>query len=403
MVTYQDDETQLKGDGTLLKDDETQLSDLLIRWEEMRERGEHPSIEELCAEHPGLSDELRRRVEALQVMDPLLQSTLPPAENVDLLSTASGFAAAVSSDRKSAACSSTYRDLRFHAAGGLGEVFKALGEDLHRDVALKFVKKPKVHDPESRRRFLLEAEITGRLEHPGIVPVYCVGQDDEGHPCYAMRFISGQTLEEEIAALHASSGTPGERQHALRALIKRLVSVCNTIAYAHSRGVLHRDIKPKNIMLGKFDETLVVDWGLARPFDRSQDDRDRGEETITPSSGASGSETPTVGVVGTPAYMSPEQAEARWEIVGPASDVFSLGATLYAILTGRPPFTGRNVAEVLDRVRKCEYEPPREARREIPRRSTRSAARRWPCGSRTAMRRPSTWPMTSTAGWPTSR
>jgi serine/threonine protein kinase len=370
------DETQIKHVETRLEPDETQLSDLLIRWEEMHERGEHPSIEALCAEHPSLSDELRRRVEALRVMDPLLQSTLPPSDHMNLLSTASGFPVVSPSDRKSAACSSTYRDLQFHAAGGLGEVFKALGEDLHRHVALKFVKKPRAHDPDSRRRFLQEAEITGRLEHPGIVPVYCVGQDDEGHPCYAMRFISGQTLEEAIVALHESSATPGARQHTLRALIKRLASVCNTIAYAHSRGVLHRDIKPKNIMLGKYDETLVVDWGLARPFDRSQDDRDRGEETITPSSGASGSETPTVGVVGTPAYMSPEQAEARWEIVGPASDVFSLGATLYAILTGRPPFTGRNAVEVLDRVRSCVYEPPRAVPRALEAICRKAMARR---------------------------
>jgi serine/threonine-protein kinase len=345
---------------------ETQIGDLLIRWEEMRERGETLSIEELCAEHPSLSDELRRRVEALREMDPLLQSTLPPSENADLLSTASGFPTGPSTSRKSAACSSTFRDLRFHAAGGLGEVFKALAEDLHRDVALKFVKKPRALDPESRRRFLQEAEITGRLEHPGIVPVYSLGQDEEGHPCYAMRFIGGQTLEEAIDEFHQSTGSPSARNHALRTLIKRLVSVCNTIAYAHSRGVIHRDIKPKNIMLGKFDETLVVDWGLARPFDRSEADREHGEETLTPSSGVSGSETPTVGVVGTPAYMSPEQSEARWEVVGPVSDVFSLGATLYAILTGRAPFTGRNAVEVLERVRKCEYSPPREVKKEIP-------------------------------------
>ena len=130
--------------------------------------------------------------------------------------------------------------------------------------------------------------------------------------------------------------------------MKRLVSVCNAIAYSHSRGILHRDIKPKNVMLDKYDETLVVDWRLARPFDRSEDARRSGEEeTLAPSSGTEGSGTPTVGPVGTPAYMSPEQAENDWEKLGPASDVYSLGTTLYAVLTGRAPFSGQSVGEVL--------------------------------------------------------
>ena len=155
--------------------------------------------------------------------------------------------------------------------GGWARFSWRIGEDLNRKVALKFLKRQRASDAESRRRFHLEAEITGRLEHPGIVPVYSLGQDNEGHPCYAMRFIRGETLEDEIHRFHESGGEPSERSPGLRLLVKRLVSVCNAIAYAHSRGVLHRDIKPKNVMLDKYDETLVVDWGLAHPFDRSED------------------------------------------------------------------------------------------------------------------------------------
>src|SRR5262249_42780910 len=154
--------------------------------------------------------------------------------------------------------------LRFLAEGGLGEVYAAVGDDLHREVALKFIKPARAADPDSRSRFLREAEVTGRLEHPGIVPVYGLGSDEGGRPCYAMRLIRGQTLQDAINAFHAADGPgrdPDERARALRVLLRRFVAVCNTVAYAHSRGVLHRDLKPRNIMLGEFEETLVVDWG----------------------------------------------------------------------------------------------------------------------------------------------
>ena len=346
----------------IVESEEAGLTDLLIRWEELRERGQSIPVEELCAGHSELVDALRHRIDALKAMAPLIGPTVPRPD-------ADGGAAAPvpPPPRQSATCVAEYREFRFHAEGGLGEVFMAHGEDLNRDVALKFIKTQRVHDPDCQRRFFQEAEITGRLEHPGIVPVYSLGHDGDGSPCYAMRFIRGRTLEDAIQEFHGAGGPgPAGRPHQLRGLIKRLVAVCNTIAYAHSRGVLHRDLKPKNIMLDKYDETLVVDWGLARPFGRSEADRALGEETLTPSSGSSGSGSPTAGVVGTPAYMSPEQADGRWDLVGPPSDVYSLGATLYVLLTGRAPFEGRHVGEVLDRVRRGEFPPPRQVRPWVP-------------------------------------
>ena len=121
-----------------------------------------------------------------------------------------------------------------------------------------------------------EAEITGRLEHPGIVPVYGLGRDSDGRPYYAMRFIEGKTLKEAIQQFHKAEGPgrdPGERILALRKLLRHFLDVCDAVGYAHSRGVLHRDLKPANIMLGPYGETLVVDWGLAKPIDRSEDAR----------------------------------------------------------------------------------------------------------------------------------
>ena len=166
-----------------------------------------------------------------------------------------------------------FRFLRDHAQGGIGKVSVAFDTELRREVASKQIKADRAEDAESRGRFVLEAEVTGRLEHPGIVPVYGLGIDDQGSPYYAMRFVRGKSLEEAIRHYHRSDpDTPrGARSRLLelRPLLDRFADVCHTVAYAHSRGVLHRDLKPANIMLGPFNESLVVDWGLAKEFNHS--------------------------------------------------------------------------------------------------------------------------------------
>src|SRR5262249_5103443 len=176
-----------------------------------------------------------------------------------------------------------FRVLRPHARGGLGEVFVAHDEELHREVALKEIQDRHADDPPSRARFLLEAEITGGLEHPGIVPVYGLGTYADGRPFYAMRFIKGDSLKDAIEVFHQADRPgrdPAERTLALRALLRRFTDVCNAVAYAHSRGVLHRDLKPGNVMLGKYGETLVVDWGLAKAAgtDAASGEQTRAEE-----------------------------------------------------------------------------------------------------------------------------
>jgi WD40 repeat protein/tRNA A-37 threonylcarbamoyl transferase component Bud32 len=249
--------------------------------------------------------------------------------------------------------------LRPHARGGLGQVFVALDSELNREVALKQIVDHHADDKTSRTRFMVEAEITGRLEHPGIVPVYGLGTSENGRPYYAMKLIRGDSLKEAIARFHAdgvSKRHPGRPALELRKLLRRFLDVCNAIDYAHGRGVLHRDIKPANIILGKHGETFVVDWGLAKATGKGEPGSD--ERTLLPSSAGGSAETLPGSALGTPAYMSPEQAVGDLEHLGPRSDVYSLGATLYCLLTGKQPFEGE-IEEVLRAVQKGDFQAPR--------------------------------------------
>jgi serine/threonine-protein kinase len=240
--------------------------------------------------------------------------------------------------------------------------------ELHRDVALKEIQAPYANHPDSRARFLLEAEITGSLEHPGIVPVYGLNFHPDGRPYYAMRFIRGESLYEAIAHFHQADlpgRDPTERALSLRNLLTRFVAMCNAVDYAHSKGVIHRDIKPSNIMLGPYGETLVVDWGLAKVYDAPVTSDSR-EMPIRPPSSGSARATMLGQAVGTPSFMPPEQAAGKVDQVGPRSDVYSLGATLYNILTGMPPFPGDDADEVIEQVLTKQLVPPRRVKRDVP-------------------------------------
>ncbi len=224
---------------------------------------------------------------------------------------------------------------REHARGGLGRVLEARDKDLQRTVAIKEMIK---QDPVSQARFQREAELTARLQHPGIVPIYERSAWPGGEPFYVMKMVSGRSLSEAIKA----SATLGERL----ALIAHVIDVAETIAYAHAEGVVHRDLKPSNVIIGTYGETVVIDWGIAKDLWAEDSDDDPGVVRMTV---ASDDDLTVAGsVIGTPAYMPPEQA--RGETVDGRADVYAIGAMLYHVVAGVAPFDGDSGTDVLGQV-----------------------------------------------------
>ena len=232
-----------------------------------------------------------------------------------------------------------FRIVRNLTQGGIGTVFVAFDRDLQREVAVKELKRKFANDRAVRQRFEVEAAITGNLEHPNIVPIYATGKRSDGRPFYAMRLIQGRSMQMVISDLHSKRGLELDfrKDPAARDLMLRFVTVCRAVGFAHSRGVLHRDLKPSNIMVGDFGETLVVDWGLARKVHAVDSNP---SQSMPPDSGKPFESDKTLDgtVVGTPGYMSPEQAFGRNEEITIASDIYSLGATLFQILTNQIPY-----------------------------------------------------------------
>lgn len=330
-------------------------------------RNHDDSAEQSLAAVSGLPEGLSERLGELE--DPQLERSLSGLKAPEETQSDSLIALTLTMGHATSECG-RFRILRPHRRGGLGEVFVARDHELDREVALKQILPKRSEDEQEKFRFVREAEITGKLEHPGIVPVYGLGEDDGGRPYYAMRFIRGRTLREAIKQFHkadeAGDRDPAERNKEFRRLLGWFIDVCHAISYAHSRGVLHRDLKPSNVMLGRYGETLVVDWGLARVAGVDDQFGSRTDEApVLANLSGSSSETLDGTAVGTPAYMSPEQAEGRLDMLSPATDVYGLGATLFALVTGHAPFSGKP-ADVIPKVARGEVPAAREVNPRAP-------------------------------------
>lgn len=327
-----------------------------------------------------------------------------------------------------------YRLLDNFAHGGLGNIWRAEDTAIHRHIAFKELLPKALKNRVIVERFLEEAQITGQLEHPGIVPIYDVGYQENGTPFYAMKLLKGGNMEEAIEAMHALAPGSTERQLAFTRLLRQFIAVCQAVGFAHDKGVLHRDLKPLNVMLGEFGETLVLDWGLAKVLDvlgqqeiatDSGGQLDNADPNVSvdgatiaespatdagwavtkeaiikdgataqsmtsggatnasaTSAGATqigrtepgtllrrqvttdartvGSQTMMGQIMGTPAYMPPEQAQGLIKELDARTDIYSLGGILYKLLTNRQPVARGKPQDVLVKVIRGEIVRPRE-------------------------------------------
>jgi len=332
--------------------DESRIDSILGDWRARRDAGEAVSPDEMIAAHPDLADSLRARFDALAAIAAAKRPSLrdvPPER---------------------------YSDFRVLGQGGMGIVYWALDTDLNRQVAFKIVRPdagqsgaptptapielspPAGDTPAShafatlKARFLQEAWVTAGLEHPGIVPVYEVGQTPEGVPYYTMRFVKGG--RSFAAAIEEVRGKPIDER---LALLDPFLKVCDTIRYAHAHGVIHRDLKPDNVALGEFGEVVVLDWGLAKMTGKPDAFAETWQHRLQEYRDAADLKT-MASALGTPGYMAPEAARGRTREVDQLSDVYSLGAMLFQILTGRLPYSFATYGELVRAMQDAAPTPP---------------------------------------------
>ncbi|HEX3999816.1 MAG TPA: serine/threonine-protein kinase [Pirellulales bacterium] len=314
---------------TAVDDRDLRLSKLLVELTDAQQAGRGATLDETVAAHPDLADELRELWGAVMLADAVASHVSDAKEAA--ISPSQAPTVALSTPRVALpARLGDYELLEELGRGGMGVVYRARQISLDRIVAVKMILRGQLATAADRARFRAEAEAAAKLDHPNIVPVYEVG-DLDGQPYFSMKFVAGTTLARQLA-----DGPLEPREAAAL-----LVPVAKAIHFAHRHGLLHRDLKPSNILIDDEGQPHVTDFGLAK--------------RITDQHGP----TLTGAIVGTPSYMSPEQADGRRGVIGPASDVYSLGTILYQMLTGRPPFQTASPVDTLLMVLEQDPVPPR--------------------------------------------
>jgi hypothetical protein len=300
------------------------LLELLVQWEELRRQGKTASPEELCPDDARLQALLRERLARRQRLHAALD--LPAATQPEQAAHPAPLPVI-----------DGYEIGELLGRGGMGLVFRAVHKALKRPVALKIVVSGAHAGAQERARFRTEAEAVARLHHPGIVQIYEVGEQ-AGCPYLAFEFVSGGSLAQQL------DGVPMPPRRAAQMLL----DLARAVQHAHERGIIHRDLKPGNVLLSEAGVAKITDFGLAKLLDVEQ------------------GQTRTGTVLGSPSYMAPEQAAGKLRAIGPVTDVYALGAILYELLTGRPPFVGTSLLETLDQVRTHDPAPPQALQPKVP-------------------------------------
>ncbi len=339
-----------------------------------------PTFDEYCAEHPALAPEMRRLVaywESYEVFPDTGPASAAGAHDAPSNPPSQRVADLLRRLRRRVDGADRYQVKDELARGGMGRVMRVHDDELERELAMKVIRGVRADDdlasPRSRRmlaRFVEEAQVTGQLDHPGIVPIHDLGIDERGRLYFTMRLIRGR----DLATVLERRGDGGAGEWNETRVVSILQRASEAVAYAHEKGVIHRDLKPSNIMIGRFGEVYVMDWGLARVLDEpdpgdvdaSGADRSNAERPVrtlrrddSASHGSPVDATLEGHVLGTPAYMPPEQARGERDLVGPRSDVYSMGAILYRVLAGHSPHGEGSTTPTTAEHDRSHHHPPR--------------------------------------------